>query len=172
MQQNYDDQVALLLLLMMILLLLPKGNRENELHYDFCCCYGLKPGTGRWLAAGRGGAVGSVEDDDNGDDEEEERGGDDDGPLVGAGVRWRGRRGRGGRRQLGEGGGRAGGDGLAVGGGGGARLLLGRRGRLLALWRRGRGLACETSSQQKQTPHGLVQLSHRSNRAREKLKQK
>ena len=42
MQQNYDDLVPLL----MILLLLPKGNRENELHYDFCCCYRLKPGTG------------------------------------------------------------------------------------------------------------------------------
>jgi hypothetical protein len=41
MQQNYDDQVAPLLLLMMILLLPPMGNRENELHYDFCCCYGL-----------------------------------------------------------------------------------------------------------------------------------
>jgi hypothetical protein len=44
MQQNYDD-----LPLLMILLLLPKGNRENELHYDLCCCYGLKPGTGDGL---------------------------------------------------------------------------------------------------------------------------
>jgi hypothetical protein len=50
MQQNYDDLVPLL----MILLLLPKGNRENELHYDFCCCYRLKPGTGDGLRpAGR-----------------------------------------------------------------------------------------------------------------------
>lgn len=27
-------------------ILLPKGNRENELHYDDCSCYCLKPGTG------------------------------------------------------------------------------------------------------------------------------
>jgi len=87
--------------------------------------------------------------------------------LAEAECRGRGRRGRGRglQLQLGEGG-----DGHAEGGSGAAKaklLLLGRRrGRLLAPWRRVRGLiACEASSiitttQQKhrQRTHGLVFL--------------